>query len=145
MVRMPIWVHGTLYLAGLSAMCVLGRKAARDRRLAIALSAISVLWLGLCILLEHRQDFAVSLARRFSIGDQGLLLEVWIAWPVAYMLTALSPWLPRRGDRWAALAMLITVLAVSIFTAGMIAGWPASGLDARVKDGELCLQTTSYS
>lgn len=142
---MSLWLHCVLYLACLAGMFILGRLAARCRPVATASSAVSVVWLILCIFLEQRQDIAVSLARRFPIGDQILLLEVWIAWPVTFMLAALGPWLPRRGDRWAAAAMLATVLAVSTFTAGMIAGWPATDLDTKVKDAEICLQTTSYS
>jgi peptidase C39-like protein len=142
---MGLWFHGASYLIGLAGMFFLGRRASRSRKTASALSGASVLWLLLCILLEQRQDIAVSLARRLSIGDQVLLLEVWIAWPVVFMLAALGHWLPRRGDRWAAAAMLATVLAVSTFTAGMIAGWPATDLDTKGKDAGICLQTTSYS
>ncbi len=146
MASMGLWLHCGVYLAGLAGALLLGLRASRGQRSAVAFSIAGALWLLVCLLLEHRQELAVRLASRLlPIGDQILFLEVWIAWPVAFMLVALCRWLPRGGDRRAVRVLLYLVLAVACLTAGMIAGWPHDGLKGAVNGDEICLQTVNYT
>src|ERR1041384_1569480 len=138
-------LHSSLFVVGLLAAFLLGKAASLRRPLSMAASAAATLWLAAIVLLLRRPDLAARPVERIPwIGDQVLLMEVWIAWPALLLLASLSNWLPRDRDRKAVRAFTLLIATTAGATAVSLAAWPYGELGRLWRDG-ICLQTADYT
>ncbi len=141
---MTLRLHCAAFMAALLAFFFLGKLASRRKSVAVAFAVVAGAWLAAGVLLTKRQDAAVRLAKAIPIGDGILLLQVWFALPVTFLLAALSPWLSRDRDRRAVTVFNGFVLCGACLPCAWLLTWPFSDLSP-TPPGGTCLQTANYS